>query len=89
MQERNGKIKIYKLNVKGNTYVVTFLIDELLLNNGIWFQNIFFLEIMTKSEGNLYLTRFEFVILSLRHVVLKHILQCTVHQFGMRCTNRH
>ena len=25
--------------VKGNTYVVTFLIDEISLNNSIWFQN--------------------------------------------------
>ena len=69
-----------------------FLIDEISLNNDIWFQNIFFVEIMTKSEGYLYLLQdfyFEFVIFSLRYVVLKHILQCTVHQFGMRCTNRH
>ena len=35
-QKKNAKIKIYKLiMVKGNTYVVTFLIDELSLNNGI------------------------------------------------------
>ena len=32
-----------------------FLIDEISLDNDIWFQNIFFLEIMTKSEGYLYL----------------------------------
>ena len=33
-----------------------FLIDEISLNNDIWFQNnCFFLEIMTKSEGYLYL----------------------------------
>ena len=24
---------------KGNTYVITFLIDEISLNNVIWFQN--------------------------------------------------
>ena len=39
MQKKNGKIKIYRLNIKGNTYVVTFLNDEISLNNGIWFQN--------------------------------------------------
>ena len=40
---------------KGNTYVVTFLIDEMSLDNGIWFQNKVLLEIMTKSDSNLYL----------------------------------
>ena len=65
------------MNGKGNTYIVTFLIYEISLNNGIWFQNKSFIEDFYfrnwRVELRLVLSANRFFALFLLHRVVGYI----------------